>query len=108
MTKYVFLFNLKAEAVRAMIDQPSDRVAELTKTAEAAGGKLEALYWMFGQYDGFVIAELPDSRAAAAISVLVSASGAFAHLETHELIPGDKIPELLADARQVTYQPPGA
>jgi uncharacterized protein with GYD domain len=36
---------------------------------------------MFGQYDGFVIVDLPDSRAAAATSLAVSSTGAFEHLE---------------------------
>ena len=44
---------------------------------------------MFGQYDGFVIVDLPDSRAAAATSLAVSSTGSFEHLETHELIEAE-------------------
>ena len=108
MMKYMFLFKLSAPAAAALVEQPSDRAAELAKTAESAGGKLEALYWMFGQYDGFAVADLPDSRAAATVSLQVARTGALAHLETHELIPGEEIPGLLESAKSVTYRAPGS
>ena len=47
---------------------------EADHTAELFGYDvllLEAYYLMFGQYDGFVIVDLPDSRAAAATSLAV-------------------------------------
>src|SRR5215211_8417042 len=86
MSKYAVFFTLKGEAIARAMEQPSDRVVIVSKAVESAGGKLEAYYLMFGQYDGFVIVDLPDSRAAAATSLAVSSTGAFEHLETHELI----------------------
>jgi uncharacterized protein with GYD domain len=41
---------------------------------------------MFGQYDGMVIVDVPDSEAAASIAFAVTSSGAFTKYETHELI----------------------
>jgi uncharacterized protein with GYD domain len=46
--------------MRAM-QRPSDRVAVVSKSVESVGGRLEAYYLMVGQYDGFVIVDLPDS-----------------------------------------------
>jgi uncharacterized protein with GYD domain len=77
MSKYAVFFTLKGEAIARAMQQPSDRVAVVSKAVESAGGKLEAYYLMFGQYDGFVIVDLPDSRAAAASSLAVSSTGAF-------------------------------
>ena len=71
MSKYAVFFTLKDEAIAQAMEQPSDRVAVVSKAVESAGGKLEAYYLMFGQYDGFVIVDLPDSRAAAATSLAV-------------------------------------
>ena len=71
------------------------------------GGKLEAYYLMFGQYDGFVIVDLPDSRAAAATSLAVSSTGAFEHLETHELIEAEDLNPILEQAKGITSQLPG-
>jgi GYD domain len=62
---------------------------------------------MFGQYDGFVIVDLPDSRAAAATSLAVSSTGAFEHLETHELIEAEDLNPILERAKGITSQLPG-
>jgi uncharacterized protein with GYD domain len=51
MSKYAVFFTLKGEAIARAMQQPSDRVAVVSKAVESAGGKLEA-YLMFGQYDG--------------------------------------------------------
>jgi uncharacterized protein with GYD domain len=86
MSKYAVFFTLKGEAIARAMEQPSDRVVVVSKAVESAGGTLEAYYLMFGQYDGFVIVDLPDSRAAAATSLAVSSTGAFEHLETHDVV----------------------
>jgi uncharacterized protein with GYD domain len=107
MSKYAVFFTLKAEAIARAMQQPSDRVAVVSKAVESAGGKLEAYYLMFGQYDGFVIVDLPDSRAAAASSLAVSSTGAFEHLETHELIEAEDVNLILERAKGITSQLPG-
>jgi len=45
-----------------------------------------------------------DSTSAAAISLAVSSTGAFAHLETHELIPADQIQDVLDRAKSARGQ----
>lgn len=107
MAKYAIFFTLTGAAVKGMMDKPSDRPAVVSAVCEAAGGRMDAYYWMFGAWDGFVIADVPDSRAAAAISLAVSSSGAFARLETHELIEPDAIGGVLSAAAGLTYTPPG-
>jgi uncharacterized protein with GYD domain len=102
MSKYAVFFTLKGEAIARAMDQPSDRVMVVSKAVESAGGKLEAYDLMFGQYDGFVIVDLPDSRAAAATSLAVSSTGAFEHLETHELIEAEDLNPILEQAKGIT------
>ena len=99
MSKYAVFFTLKGEAIARAMEQPSDRVLVVSNAVESAGGKLEAYYLMFGQYDGFVIVDLPDSRAAAATSLAVSSTGAFEHLETHELIEAEDLNPILEQAK---------
>jgi uncharacterized protein with GYD domain len=107
MTKYVILFSLTGEAVRGFITKPSDRAAVVSSLVESAGGRMESYYWMFGQYDGLTIFELPDSKAAAALSLAVTSSGAFSSFETHELIESGDLGEIAERARGISYQPPG-
>jgi uncharacterized protein with GYD domain len=110
MAKYALFFTFKGETVAAMMEHPSDRLAATQALAKAVGGTIESYYLMNGPQDGFLIADIPDTMSAAAISLCVSSTGLFAHLETHELIPVGQVNELLAKAKQVrsAYTPPGA
>ena len=80
--KFAIFYTLKPETISAAMERPSDRAA---------------------------IAHVSDSASAAAISLAVSSTGAFAHLETHELIPADQIQPLLDRAKtaRAQYRPPG-
>ncbi len=108
MSKFAVFFTFTGATVKRMMDKPSDRAAIVSKLCEDAGGRMEAYYGMFGAWDGFVIADVPDSSAAAAISLAVSSSGAFGRIETHELLEASQLNESLAKAAHLTYAPPGA
>ncbi len=108
MAKFAVFFRFKGETVKAMMAQPSDRAAVVRGLCESAGGSMDAYYLMFGAWDGMVIADVPSSRAAAAISLAVGSTGAFAALETHELIEAGEVGSVLSDAASLTYSPPGA
>jgi uncharacterized protein with GYD domain len=108
MAKYAVFFSFRPETVKAMMAHPSDRAAVVAKLCEDAGGRMEAYYLMFGGWDGFVIAEVPDSSAAAAMSLAVSSSGAFARVETHELVEAADVQDILARSAALTYTPPGS
>jgi uncharacterized protein with GYD domain len=108
MLKYAIFFKLKGETVRAMMERPSDRAEVVAKMCESAGGRMESYYFMFGAWDGFVIAEIPDSKSAAAMSLAVSSSGAFAQIETHELVEAGDIQDILGRSASLAYTPPGS
>ena len=107
MAKYVVLFTFKGETLKAFMKKPSDRAAVVGEAAQSVGGRLESYYWMLGQYDGLAILELPDTAAAARLSMTVSSTVAFTHLETHELFPADQVLQLLQGAQGVEYAAPG-
>jgi len=109
MARYAIFFTLKPETIQGMMAKPSDRAAVVSKLIEAAGGTLEAYYWMMGQWDGFVVATAPDGTSAAAVSIAVSSTGAFGHLETHEVFAASEIGDLVDRAKSFAsqYTPPG-
>lgn len=107
MPMYMTLFTFKGETLKAYLKKPSDRSAAVDKAAKSVGGRLEAYYWMFGAHDGFAILEMPDSATAARFVITVSASGAFAHLETHELFSSDDVLRLMRGTEAVEYAAPG-
>jgi uncharacterized protein with GYD domain len=102
------LFNFTGETIKRFVAKPSDRPAVVRALAESVGGSPESYYWMFGQCDGVGVLEMPDSRAMAAVSLAAASSGAFTHLETHELIEVGDLAGIAERARGMTYQPPGA
>lgn len=108
MAKYLVLFNLTSETAKRFIAKPSDRAAVIRELAESAGGSLESYYWMFGQYDGAAVFDLPDSRTMAAVSLSVTSSGAVSRFETHELFESGDLAAIAERATAITYQPPGA
>ena len=107
MAKYIVLFSFTGETAGRFVAQPSDRSAVVRGLVESAGGSMESYYWMFGQYDGLVIFELPDSKTAAALSLVVTGSGAFTTFETHELIEASDLAQIAERAKRISYQPPG-
>jgi len=109
MAKYAFFFSYSGEAWARMIQNPGDRTAAVRQLASALGGSVESIYWMFGPYDGILIADVPDSVGAAALSVAVGSTGSFSHLETHELFGQDQLGRTLARAKEASqaYQAPG-
>ena len=109
MPKYVSFFTYSSETWARMVSAPGDRTVALRQVLDSVDGSLDAMYWMFGDYDGMVIFDVPGSAAAAAVSIAAGSSGAFKHLETHELFTQDQLGETLARARNTAqaYRPPG-
>ena len=107
MPKFLVLYTFKGETLQAFMKKPTDRAAAVADAARSVGGNLEAYYWMFGQYDGFAILDLPDSAAAAKLAMTVSSTGAFHHLETSELFSSEEVLDLMRGAKDVDYSAPG-
>ena len=68
------------------------------------GGRLESLHFSFGEQDVYVIVDVPDNEAAAAVAMAVGASGA-AQTTTVVLLTPEQVDE--AARRSVSYRPPG-
>ena len=109
MAKFAAFFSYKPETWNQFLMKPGDRTAAVRDLAESVGGSVETMYFMFGDRDGFVVLDVPDRDAAAAIGIAVNSSGAFSHMETRELISPEDLPAVLekaASARE-SYRPPG-
>lgn len=106
MAKYLLRVNYTLDGVRGVIAKGgSARKAAASAAAKSAGGKLEALYFAFGDTDVYAIADLPDNAAAAALALAVSAGGG-ATVETTVLLTADDIDK--ATKQAVNYRPPGS
>jgi uncharacterized protein with GYD domain len=87
-----------------MKDGGTKRQAVAKSMIESLGGRLEALYFTFGDTDVLAIADLPDNTAAAAASLTLGASGMVA-CKTRALLTAAEIDG--AVKKSVSYTPPG-
>ena len=88
MPKYLFQANFAVEGVKGVLKEGgTSRRLALEKNAQSMGGKLEGFFFAMGGVDVFVIVDLPDNAAAAAVALTVSASGAVVAKTTVLLTP---------------------
>jgi uncharacterized protein with GYD domain len=78
-----------------MINGPGDRTVAVRQLAGSAGGSVESAYWMLGTHYGILIADIPDSVSAAALSIAVTSTGAFKNVQTHELLTRQQVSQTL-------------
>ena len=79
-----------------------DAVAQM---ASELGGQVESFHFGFGEHDAYVVVDLPDNEAAAAVAMAVGASGG-AETRTIVLLTPEQVDE--AARRSVNYRAPGS
>jgi uncharacterized protein with GYD domain len=105
MAKFLFQASYAAEGIKGLEkDKASGRKAALSKAVENLCGKLEALYWAFGEYDWVLLADLPDNASAAAFSLAVSGSGLL-RVTTTSLVSAEEMNTALQ--KKPNFQAPG-
>ena len=105
MPKYLFEVKYTLDGMKGLKAKGgSARVAASKALIEEVGGSIESFYFAFGGRDAFIIADLPDNIASAALGLIVGASGGVNSSVTVLLTP-EEIDE--AAKRQATYRPPG-
>jgi uncharacterized protein with GYD domain len=105
VSKYLIQGNYVGEGVKGLIKEGgSSRRARIEKMVGTMGGKVDAFYYAFGEYDVYVIVDMPDNVSAAALSLAVNASGAVS-LRTIVLMTPEEIDQ--AGKKTPNYQPPG-
>ena len=106
MPKFMVQASYTAEGARGLLKEGgTGRRAAVQKLIESLGGKVEAFYFAYGEYDVYVIADFPDAASGLAVSLAVNASGAV-RLSTVPLITPEEIDA--AGKRSVAYRAPGA
>ena len=105
MAKYLVQASYSAEGLRGLAkENASGRKAAVQSAVKAAKGKLEAMYFCFGEHDVMLIVDLPDNASAAAISLAAGASG-MVRLSTTPLLTVDEVDQALALPSK--YRAPG-
>lgn len=105
MPKYMVQGNYVGEGLKGLLKEGgSSRRETVAKLLEAMGGKLEGFYYAFGEDDVFAIFDMPDNVTAAALALVVNASGAVS-IKTTVLMTPEEVDEVTK--KTVAYRPPG-
>jgi uncharacterized protein with GYD domain len=103
--KYLISASYSAEGLGGLQrDKASGRRQAVTAAIEGLGGKVECFYHALGEDDAYIIVDLPDNVAAAAIGVTASATG-LVHTRTTALLTVEEVDQALA--KTVNYRAPG-
>lgn len=106
MPKFLIQATYTPEGAKGLLKEgASGRRAAVDRVVNDLGGKVEAMYFTFGEDDLVCIIDFPDAVSMAAVSLTVKASGAL-HTRATPLLTLDEIDK--ATRRQVTFRAPGA
>ncbi len=104
MPLYLYQAAYTAESLAAQIRNPQDRIEAVRPLFEAAGGRILAGGYPFGEYDVCVVYEVPSDTAAAAVALAVGAGGAVKSARTTRLLSGQEWTDALRQAQSAGPQ----
>jgi len=106
MPKYLIQGSYSADGVKGLLKEGgTGRRTAIEGALNTIGGKLESIYYAFGDTDVFVIIEAPDNVSAAALALGVSSTGLVA-AKTTVLLTLEEIDQ--AGQKNLNYRGPGA
>jgi uncharacterized protein with GYD domain len=106
MPKYLIEASYTAQGIEGIRSKGgSSRRDAVAAAISGLGGKLESFHFGFGDHDAYVIADLPDNEAAAAIALSVNAAEGVS-AKTIVLLTPEEVDA--AAKRSVDYRPPGS
>jgi uncharacterized protein with GYD domain len=106
MGRYLFQGSYSAEGVKGVLkDGGTGRRTAIETAIKSLGGKLEAVYFAFGETDIYVIVDGLDKKQALAFSMGVGQSGTLARVRTTELLAPEEIDAAAKTA--MSYRAPG-
>ncbi|MDQ3702975.1 MAG: GYD domain-containing protein [Chloroflexota bacterium] len=106
MAHYLLQFAYTPQAWGALAKHPENRFDAVRELVDKLGGRTIAAYYCFGEYDGVILAELPDDAHAAAFSVAANAAGHNRAFKTTVLLPVEEAMVAMRLAAGLEYRPP--
>lgn len=106
MAKYLITASYTAEGTRGLLQEGgSGRKAAIQQVMQSMGGKLEAMYYAYGDTDVVLIADMPDAASGLALSLAANSSGTV-KVTTTPLLTIEEVDA--ACKKTVAYRPAGA
>jgi len=107
MPQFLIQFSYASRAKKALIEQPDvDHAAQASKMVGSLGGTVLGYWYAFGEFDGMVLIEAPDSSTVAAVAIAIGGTGEVSRLETTVLLTTEEAREAAGKAGAATHLPP--
>jgi uncharacterized protein with GYD domain len=106
MAVYMTQWALTSEAWANLLKNPENREEASKALVEKLGGRFIAMYYCFGEYDGFTIYEAPDEVSATAGVLAASAPGHIKAIKTTVLLTMEQGVEAMRKAGTISFSAP--
>ena len=106
MPAYLAQVAYTSDAWRTQVGNPRNPLERITSVVESLGGRIETMYYAFGDYDIVAIVQFPDNQAAAAFSLAAQAGGAVKAYKTTPLMSIEEGLGAMRKAAGAGYRPP--
>lgn len=104
MSTYLIQFNFSQANRKDVVANPQDRRPILGKLLESTGGKLQDMWFSWGEWDVVALAEFPADIDAKACAFAADALGGNSRVSITPLVSHDEGVKAMRMAHEVTSQ----
>ena len=106
MARFLFQATYSTEGIKGVLKEGgTGRRTAIEAAVKSLGGRLEAIYYAFGETDVYVIVDGLDNATAAAFSMGVGSTGSLSRIRTTVLMTPEDIDQ--AAKKTLSYRAPG-
>ncbi len=106
MARFMFQATYSTEGLKGLLKEGgTGRRAAIEQALKTIGGRLESIYYAFGDTDVYVVVDGIDNVAAATFSMGVASTGALHSVKTIVLLTPEEIDQ--AGKKALSYRAPG-
>ena len=80
MAHYMIEFKYGIDNIKGLVREAQDN--RIRQSLKSFNGKLHSFFYAYGEYDGVLIAEFPDSESCTAFLLMVTSKGGVAGFKT--------------------------
>jgi uncharacterized protein with GYD domain len=108
MPYYLLQVSYTSKGLATLVKNPQNRMDALRPVFVGLGGRLDGMWFSFGDYDLVMICQMPDNVSVAAISMAISSGDAVKTVKTTPLMTMKEGMEAMKKATTTPYHPPSS
>ena len=107
MAHYLLQVSYTSDAWATQVKNPQDVMGRARPVIEGLGGKIDTVYYAFGDYDLVGIMEMPDNVSVAAFAISTASGGSLKNIKTTTLMSFEEAIDAMKKAGSSEYTPIG-